>query len=522
MIIKKPYAFLIKHFKLIHIILFVIGTFLLLRNSMITGFIKEFVTYGVYDSMNDPISKYIPIYLFVILFVICILNTITVLLLKYKEKPWKLYLVPTITYLGLMIMYFLLILYFTGYDGILERTQIRLYKDLLSLLTIAQIPSILIYLMRCLGLDLKKFNFQADQEYLELDEKDQMELEININVDKASIKRVFRKVKRHLGYFVEEHKRLVMVSIAIVVLIAGFNFYRQTFIINKAYSQKDVYKASVYTMKINNVYYTDKDKSGHVISNSSAFVIVELNITNNYFEPVKVRTDYFHLYNGIEQYTDSSNQNSIYFNDLGSTYTQQTRLGKHKSMDILLIYKVNKKLDKDRFVLFYQEKENGNSFLRKIKIKVNDISKIKDNDTLKLGQEIKVPLPGGKEFENLAPDGFAIKDSAPYIVSNCIAEECEREKHNLKAPAGSKIVVISFMTEEFGSKDIIDFSTKYGTINYIDSNNKTHAVKMENATKANYLGQYAYVEVPEEIEQANTINLVYTIRNNRYTYKVKG
>ena len=78
------------------------------------------------------------------------------------------------------------------------------------------------------------------------------------------------------------------------------------------------------------------------------------------------------------------------------------------------------------------------------------------------------------------------------------------------------------MTEEFGSKDIIDFSTKYGTINYIDSNNKTHAVKMENATKSNYLGQYAYVEVPAEIEQANTINLVYTIRNNRYTYKVKG
>lgn len=199
MIIRRPYAFLIKHFKIIHIILLVIGGFILLKNSSISSYIKDFVTYGVYDSMNNPITKYIPIYLFIILIAMSVLNITAVFLLKYKDKPWKLYLIPTITYLGLMILYALLLLYFNGYNGVFERTQIGLYKDLLNIFTITQLPSLIIYLVRCLGLDLKKFNFQNDDEFLELDEKDRMELEINVNVDKESIKRVFRRFKRNAG-----------------------------------------------------------------------------------------------------------------------------------------------------------------------------------------------------------------------------------------------------------------------------------------------------------------------------------
>ncbi len=523
MIIKRPYAFLIKHFKIIHVILLVICSFILFKNSTITTFVNDFTNYGVYDSMNNPITKYIPIYLFILLFVVSILNTIVVLLLKYKDKPWKLYLFPTITYIGLIIMYSLILVYFNGYNGVFERTQVSLYKDLLNLLSIFQLPSLLVYLIRVLGLDLKKFNFQNDAEYLELDEKDQMELEININIDKASFKRTFRRFKRNLGYFVEEHKRLVIGTAAIILLVIGYNVYKTTFITNKIYKQNDEYSANGYTFKIKNVYYTNKNKSGKVIDKSLSFVIVQLSVRNN-LNDTEFKTDGFHLYNGVNNYSDISNKYAPDFDDFGKIYTQKTTIRKDETMDIILIYRVDKKLDKDSFVLFYQEKY-GNNKLRKIKIKVTDVSTIKDNGTLKLGEEIKYPYvrDGEQTIENLAPDSFKLDDSADFTVKDCDEGICINDRRTLEAPDGYKVAIISYMTEEFESKDIIDFSSKYGKINYIDSKNKKHSVAMENSTTYDsYLGQYAYVLVPEEITNSPSIELVYTIRNNKYTYKVKG
>ena len=122
----------------------------------------------------------------------------------------------------------------------------------------------------------------------------------------------------------------------------------------------------------------------------------------------------------------------------------------------------------------------------------------------------------------LAPDGFKIRDAVKYMMADRENGYCEQVEQILRAKAGYKIAVISYMTEEFDSKELIDFSSNYGKINYIDSNNKKCGVKMKKAMNYSYLGQYAYVFVPEEIEQSKTIDLVYTIRNNRYTYRVKG
>ncbi len=523
MIIKRPYAFLIKHFKIIHIIMLIMGAFVLLINSSITSFIKDFVTYGVYDVMNNPITKHIPVYLFLILIVLGILNLIVISLLRYKDKPWKLYLVPAITYIGLISIYILILLYFNGYTGNFQRTQVSLYRDLLNILSILQIPSLLIFLVRCLGLDLKKFNFQNDQEFLELDEKDQMEIEINIDVDKESIKRVFRRFKRNLGYFLEEHKRIVIVVATILVVAISFTIYKNQFVTNKSYGQNDNYYANGYAMKIKDVYYTNKSNGGKVINNSSAFVVIKVSIINTR-ENAVFKTDNFHLYNGIENYTDVSNQYYMDFSDFGRIYTQGTIFNKDQQNDIILIYRVDKKLPKDRFVLFYQEKDGGSHFLRKIKIKVQDVSTIKDNGIYQLSKEMKFNYVKNGEVltENLAPDGYQIKDSTTFIANNCDSGRCRAESQEFFPQRGNKIVVISYVTEDFESKDIIDFSSKYGKINYIDSNNKKQSIEMKNATGEEYLGQYAYVEVPEDIAQSKTIDFVYTIRNNRYTYRVKG
>ena len=59
MIIRKPYAFLIKNFKKIHIFLLVLSIYVLYRLINVSSFVNEFMDLGTYDFYKDPISNHI-------------------------------------------------------------------------------------------------------------------------------------------------------------------------------------------------------------------------------------------------------------------------------------------------------------------------------------------------------------------------------------------------------------------------------------------------------------------------------
>ena len=81
---------------------------------------------------------------------------------------------------------------------------------------------------------------------------------------------------------------------------------------------------------------------------------------------------------------------------------------------------------------------------------------------------------------------------------------------------------IQFSSNDFEGQELIDFSSKYGKIRYIDSEGMTKEINVENALKNNeYLGKYLYIDVPIEIEKANNITLIYTVRNQKYNYKIR-
>ncbi len=517
MIIKKPYVFLIKHFRKIHIFLLISSILIFIHHLPISSFMREFVSLGVYDQMNDPITKHIHGYIFLVLIAVSIINISLIFLLRYKEKPWKIYLFPTITYLVMLLTYFLIINYFNGYDGNIERTQVSLYRDLIRTFNIVQIPVMLVYLIRCLGVDLKRFNFQLDQEYLELNEDDKLEIEININFDPTSIKRFSKRMLRYLNYFVQEHKKLVIATISIVTILLGYKVYQICFVQNEVYSQNEDYFANGYVINVLNSYYTDKDKAGK--KQQDAFIVIELKMTNKE-APRVINIDNFHLYNGVKNFSQMSNKFAPDFEDLGKIYDQIETIKRDGTKQFILIFKVDKKLDKNRFVLFYQEYNGNNPYLRKIKLKTNDLSVIKDNGTYKLGKEMEVPNPANPgQKEHLAPSTYAISDEFDITVQG--SEIGETRTEQVIARDGYLIMEIFYMTEEFVAKDIIDFSSKYGKINYIDSKNKKITVFMESATNFTSLGQYVYVEVPDEIKNSKSVELEYIIRNNKYIYKLK-
>ena len=89
MIIKKPYAFMIKHFRLIHFILSLLMVFLISKTSSIVSFFNEYVKNGYY-TLNS--GSYINFYMFISIILIIVISAFVYLLMKWKNKSRNLYI----------------------------------------------------------------------------------------------------------------------------------------------------------------------------------------------------------------------------------------------------------------------------------------------------------------------------------------------------------------------------------------------------------------------------------------------
>lgn len=519
MIIRKPYAFLIKNFRKIHIFLFIACAFIYYKMLQVNSFVREFMNLGSYDAYNEPISKYISGFSIIFLIMIIAASLSLVILLKHKNKPWKLYLSFIIIYSAILFVFMWTSNFFNSYNGSLETTNIRMIRDLLFISSLFQYPVFIILLIRIFGVDLHKFNFNKDQEYLELDSEDRDEVEISIDIDKESFKRLYRKFLRNLNYFYLEHKFICNSIIAILLIILIRKSYVYIFITNKSYQENEILNANGYSITINDSYYTNRKFNGDIISAKQSFIIINLTIKNNIKER-ELDLNNFHVLNGVENYKQTQKTYETEFKDLGVSTDSVQKIKRDESKNVILIYRVDSKLPKNRFVLYYQELGN-NPFLRKIKLSIQDISKIKENEELNLGDNLEFEILGQKE--NIVLEKYSFVDNINYLYQKCLSSSCTSVRETCTAKEGEKILYISFSSDTFEGKEMIDFSSSYGKIIYKNSIGEEEALEVKNGVSKNYMGKYLYLRVPKEVETATDIKFVFTVRNNRYIYNlVKG
>ena len=80
---------------------------------------------------------------------------------------------------------------------------------------------------------------------------------------------------------------------------------------------------------------------------------------------------------------------------------------------------------------------------------------------------------------------------------------------------------MNFTSSDFEGEEFIDFSKRYGKIKYIDKFGKTEESDIVNAVMTNYEGKVVFIKVSDAILESNSISIVYTLRNKRYTLKIK-
>ena len=378
---------------------------------------------------------------------------------------------------------------------------------------------IFILIIRSIGLDLKSFGFQEDKEFIEINEADREEVEVQVGFDKD---KWIRKIKYHIRYFKYfflEHTIPLMIVFTVVASIFGYNFYRYFYVENKVYSMNEVMKSNNYLLEVNRTYLTDKDFSGNVVSDSGMyFILVDLKIENLLSISRDFDIEKMLLFIDNNYYVPTTRFNS-YFTDMGNLFTGKSLKEKEKT-SYLLVYEVPKPKENANFLLKYQDLSGKTSKLISVKMKIQDISTFKDKGSSSLKNLFTIPINLDEKM-TFQLDSYELLDSVNYTYQQCSPNSCPIYQGTINAGNGKKVLYIKGSFGDSTKQEFLDFMTKYGKIRY-KINGEYKLISLQYGTNKSYRGNYLYFMVPEEIVNADNIEFVFTIRTYQYFYKLKG
>ena len=236
MIIRKPYAFLIKYFKEIHIGLFVLMTYLAFKTSGVYMFFRDYVKNGTYTYFSNMTFRYVNIFMVFITIVLVGVLLLIYFLMKKKEKKVLYYLLATIYY-GVS---FALYIYFISVFSRLEFTTFSnqtlvILRDVSMILHYINYGFLAFAFARGFGFNIKKFNFEKDIKELDIKAEDREEIELKSTIDPEQVGDFIRKRKRNLMYYVKENSYILITLLAIIGLSTISIFSINKLVVNKVY-----------------------------------------------------------------------------------------------------------------------------------------------------------------------------------------------------------------------------------------------------------------------------------------------
>lgn len=537
MILKKPYAFLIKRFRIIHLILsFLIG-FVIYRTTFI---IKFFIDY-VKNNYNTNVilglgGTYAPSYLFIILLLIIFLSGAIYYLLKHKNKPTKVYLFMIIYY----ILSFIILIYIKSILGGLVEELIsaklsRSIRDLSMVFVIPQIIFFVICVIRTVGFDVKKFNFQSDLKEMRYGFEDSEEVEVNINLNSYKYKRKIRRSMREFGYYIKENKLFVIIFLSIVgvaLVVTGIKNrhinYDQSYRTGKEFDYNGL-KISVLDTMVTNLDY-----NGNILDKNYYYVVLKINLVNETGYTKTVDFNQFNLTYG-NKIIKPTLSDSSYFIDFAaenviSSFAHKT------NKTFSLVYKINAK---DAHKGYKLDIYNGTIITSKetvtkhiyVSLKAKFINDLKLNGNYKLGEKVT--------FEDtylnksyLKIDQYEINKSYFYTYEKCYKDICNIYDDAITAKSDSERLSNYILTLHIDY--LIDDSSSYGKSNSLVSifadnfvkiqykiNDKVYSNEYYNVTPA-YNTKFLAFEVNKEIKNASVIQAIIIIRNQKYIINLKS
>ena len=274
--------------------------------------------------------------------------------------------------------------------------------------------------------------------------------------------------------------------------------------------------SNYYNFRINHSYITTKDYRGDVIAEGKSYIIIDLDVKNTLKSTRTLDIEKFLLYVDDDYYVPTINFNNR-FEDLGPVFEKQS-LGSLQSDNYFLIYEIDHPKKDSDFILKYQDLTE-NSRLIRIRLKIHDISSFVLKDTKLLNQELIIPI-NKEETRKIQITSYEIGDSYPYTYEQCLANNCPILGGYITPKDDRKILFMKLNPLGNTTQDLLKVFVRYGKMRYV-IDGKTYQEDVKSSISKIYKGNFFYFDVHSKIQDATSIEIVLTIRNNQYIYRLK-
>ena len=534
MILKKPYAFLIKRFRVIHIILAVFMSYLLYKSYNVYSFLNNYLIEAKFNIIENIASKYISISMYISIFVIISITLVVLLLMNFKKKPIKYYFISLISYFLLTFVFM-----FTTYQlkqiewNEINIQLIKITRDILLVSFLAQIPFLVLTIIRATGFNIKKFNFEKDLKEFALDDTDNEEFEVELQLDSDDFKTALRRRLRMARYVIKENKYILLAIIAIIMIALGTTIYVQDEVYNKIYEEQETLNTSNFQIKVLNSYQLTTNTSGNDISDDKySFTIVQISLTNKTKNNLSISLDNFRIRTGKFTTYKPDTDNYKNFVEFGNGYNAEA-VPVNQQKKYILVFKINKEEQNNDKTLEYLtggKRKNGELILNyaKFALTTKDLKNKKTITTSELNKKIEFT-------DSLLKDSSIIVENVKFNnnfidkTTKCISNRCYDTNTYIVPSTTSRykkiVMKIKYnlsLDQNIDLKDMGNtFIAKFANLRYIINNQEyNHNINLVDITPSGIEGR-SYLEVKEEVKNATNIFLDFRIRDKVYTYIIK-
>lgn len=525
MVLRKPLAFLIKHFKMIHFLLAIICIYLIYRTSSILVFFNEYMSSSATILHTQVAGIYVtPLMCFLIL-VMMLGSALILTILKLKDKPTKFYIFNIFAYvIVLAIFLYSYTLLETLEDKLLEIQTLELCRDLIMISILLQNVSLIWLGIRAVGFDIKSFHFNENLDELEINEEDNEEFEVDLDVDKHVYTRYYRKFKRFMRYMIKENKLLVTLSILIVIGLSCYIVYLNHGVYEEELTLNQTFRTNEFIINIENSYYTNTDSKNNILKEDTGFVLLRMHVKNATTLEKVLKTGRFsllienHTYHETTEYKDK-------FTDLGITYLNEQII--KEGTTYLLTFPIPDKFKNKKMVLKYVD---TNDLEINIDVTPLDLTQQRLGTTISVTGDMDFSAtPLKKSSLNIREVAFANEFKLPYKY--CYNESCYDSIEYIKTSDKTSKTLVKLVgnltiDENLNTginTNIHKLMSYYGSFTYKKNGQEktvTGNFKRIYPTKTKVVEEY-YIEVDKEVLTAEEVSLVLNIRGYIYTYRLK-
>lgn len=537
MIIRNPYNFIVKHYKLIHLLLLVPMLYLALKFGDIAGFFSDYIAQGYSTPETNFADTYVTVLMFAVTAIMIVVNIILYFIFASKKKNNLYYGISIIYYVVLIVG---MILFGSSMSSIerdsLDPTFANFVRDCSFIAYLPMYALMVVNIIKGIGFNIRTFRFDNNSD-LKINEDDDEEIEIRVGSENNSLKKNVVHLVRELKYYVLENKFVFSCIGVVLLLIVGYVTYTNYQVYNKTYASNQAVKLNTFSLSVKESYLTNVDYQGNIIAADKYYLAIKMGVENpSATLATSIDSSYFRLYIG-DTIIYPSYDRSARFIDIGQTY-QGEELSPKEADEFVFVYELNK----DQIKSSYQirilteapviKNDKLVSKYKKINIKPQDIIKESNIGTASLGKEITL------KDTTLRNTKYTLKKmdvltSYQYTYKMCSTNDtCSDIADTVVPSGGNALIVIEDEiiwdeTTSYYKNSKKDFYSDFATITYQfnvfsgrDSGDKVVTTTLKNITPKSITGKKIY-EVPSTLLNADKIDMNIKIRNKTLTINVK-